>query len=234
MASLHDVDEGVWIRGSWTDPVDRGSPADPSAVRVRYKAPSDATFTEKVYGVGPEVVKDGHRAATPSSWSRLNRGCGSTDGRATTWHPPSWRVRSSSVGRSSHELLPADPERGIKAFAMTFTGRTDLRSLVRRPGEGEVRPPRWSGMGRATPSSRPRSAGSPGTSPRPRSGSGRRTTRGSGRRPTTRCPPDGRGPPEPERLLQRHPPVDGDHRRLLGPRQCVLGQGPGRSWRSDH
>ena len=33
--------------------------ADPSAVRVRYKAPSEATFTEKVYGVGPEVVKEG-------------------------------------------------------------------------------------------------------------------------------------------------------------------------------
>lgn len=74
MASLHDKGEGVWIRGAFTDPVS-GAPADPTVVRVRYRAPSDPTVTTKVYPGDPVVVKDsvGHyslllTAAEPGLW----------------------------------------------------------------------------------------------------------------------------------------------------------------------
>lgn len=59
MASLYDLDEGVWIRGAWTDPVS-GLPADPSTVTVRYLPPSGVAGVPvtKVYGIDPEVVHD--------------------------------------------------------------------------------------------------------------------------------------------------------------------------------
>lgn len=57
MASLHDKGEGVWIRGSFTNPVS-GLPEDPTEVRVRYRAPSDAVVTTKIYLTDVEVVKE--------------------------------------------------------------------------------------------------------------------------------------------------------------------------------
>lgn len=59
MGSLYDLGEGVYIRGSWTNP-QTGVPMDPSAVTVRYLPPSGLVDVPivKVYGVDPEVVHD--------------------------------------------------------------------------------------------------------------------------------------------------------------------------------
>ena len=59
MASLYDLGEGVYIRGSFANP-QTGAPMDPSAVTVRYLPPSYPAGLPivKVYGTDPEVIHD--------------------------------------------------------------------------------------------------------------------------------------------------------------------------------
>jgi hypothetical protein len=59
MASLYELGEGVWVRGSFTNPV-TGVPEDPSAVTVAYLSPSGLAHAPvvMVYGVDPEVVQE--------------------------------------------------------------------------------------------------------------------------------------------------------------------------------